>query len=210
MSIRITGNAKHVLHDAIVEELLKQAWVTPTCDVIIDLSIGTAADDVGAMLATRNRVTPLLCALARHNDVRTHFLHVIAHGDANDAALVLQFRRDFGLNATVVNLGILYGAHVPSIVEDVIDDVGSRAAIRVLDGSDTFFFSNIHTAATGIVAAVRSAEYANVATVNVMDSRATHTLAGFATAVSKTLRQSRVHLRFTNPDAEDAAVFVSN
>ena len=173
-------------------------------DAVIDFNLTYDGASVAAITRTRARVLAALQRLLEPAYRSVRYFHVICDGSTHDAEFVKQFQRDYGVQACVIDLGVLHGPHTPSKIQDIKTEMtNSNGVIHIVDDPTPIRTTGIQSAARAILFALHyGSRFAG--TLKTQDGAAAAArVSVHAESLSRAASQTRCHFMFIENDSKE-------
>lgn len=111
---------------------------------------------VDALHAVRAQTKSILHDLKGMAGFPVYYVQVTVDGALHDAEAVRRYRAEYGIHASVLHLGVLYGDNIESVASSVIEDEETGTiGLPLQTASKRFGFVNVKEAMRALTAVVK-------------------------------------------------------
>lgn len=202
--IEFAGDVHHPVAQAVRAQWLHTETESP---LFVNFCFTRNTDTVSSHIRVAQRLRTRLRICAR--DSVRYVLVVEENADPYIADMVLRGLAEFRVNGCVLDLGIVFGDGVMSVVDDFVDAVQRRVPIPVSSSSKTFRFVHASVAVEAVLQYAPAQAETGRLRVQEMDGTSM-CQSEVASLIARRWMRPSTHLTFTDDDANDGSstVFV--
>ena len=203
-SVILAGDTAHELVHALAAALPPVLAMDAMTVIVFSLFLDDGSVDTGQLARSHllqgfNLVLESAVTLQR----QSRCIYVTCTGSAADVDMAFRFRNDYGIPVCVIDLGVLYGSGISSVVGDFIHDIRSvDGKIRMHDSPDLLRFTCKDVAIAAILHAMSSPSCAGTLRVSDGDESPIR-ISLLASRVSQLLNQQSQHFLFSSNESEE-------